>query len=211
MISESSECLYKSLDQVYQFSKRKHLTISVEKSKSVVFNQAGRVIKNHLNLNNEILEQIHSFFYLGFDVKCSGTVEYSMNILCDKTNKALRPLLCAIARIPAKSSLRLFHTFISPILLYNAENWAILSDKGIKKNFNSNTILDDTSGSKIDVVHRKHHKFIFGVSKSYRYISDWYLQQDKCVLVVVLHYRLHNSDKGQHRYHIIKGSTDITS
>lgn len=167
LISESSEGLQKSLDKVYQFSKRKHLTINVKKSKSMVFNQTGRVIKNPFNLNNEILEQVQSFCYLGFDVKCSGTVKHAMNILCDKANKALRPLLCAIARfrIPAKTSLRLFHTFISPILLYNAENWAILSDKGIK-NFSSNTILDDTAGSKIDVVHRKLLKYILGVSKS---------------------------------------------
>ena len=101
----------------------------------MVFNQAGRVIKNPFNLNNETLEQVQSFCYLGIDIKCSGTVKHPMNILCDKANKALRPLLCAIARfkIPAKTSIRLFHTFISPILLYNAENWAILSDKGIKK------------------------------------------------------------------------------
>ena len=167
LISESSEALQNSLDKVYQFTNRKHLTISVKKSKSMVFNQAGRVINNPFNLNNETLEQVQSFCYLGVDIKCSGTVKHPMNILCDKANKALRPLLCAIARfkIPAKTSIRLFHTFISPILLYNAENWAILSDKGIK-NFDNNTILDDTCGSKIDVVHRKLLKFILGVSKS---------------------------------------------
>ena len=167
LISESSEGLQKSLDKVFEFTKRKHLTISVKKSKSMVLNQAGRIINNPFNLNNEILEQVQSFCYLGIDIKCSGTVKHPMNILCDKANKALRPLLCAIARfkIPAKTSIRLFHTFISPILLYNAENWAVLSDKGIK-NFHNNTILDDTYGSKIDVVHRKLLKFILGVSKS---------------------------------------------
>ena len=168
LISESSEGLQKSLDKVYQFSKKKQLTISVNKSKSMVFNQTGRFIKYPFNLNNKILEQVQSFCYLGFDVKCSGTVKHAMNILCDKANKALRPLLCAISRfkIPARLSIKLFHTFISPILLYNAENWAILSDKGIDK-FNSKTILDNTSaGSKIDLIHRKLLKFILGVSKS---------------------------------------------
>ena len=167
LISESSEGLQKSLDNVYQFSKTKQLTISVNKSKSMVFNQIGRFIKYPFNLNNEILEQVQSFCYLGFEVKCSGTVKHAMNILCDKANKALRPLLCVISRfkIPVKLSIKLFHTFISPILLYNAENWAILSDKEIDK-FNSNTILDTTSRSKIDLIHRKLLKFILGVSKS---------------------------------------------
>ena len=90
-----------------------------------------------------------------------------MDILHDKATEALRPLICAIARfkIPVKTSIRLFHTFISPILLYNAENWSTLTDRKIQR-FNNNTILDNTSASKTDVVHRKLLKFVLGVSKS---------------------------------------------
>ena len=167
LISESSEGLQNSLDKVYQFANSKHLTISVKKSKTMTFNQAGRMINNSFTLNKEVLEHVQSFCYLGFDIKCSGTVKHAMNVLCDKANKALRPLLCAIARfrIPAKTSIRLFHTLISPIVLYNAENWTILSDKRLQ-NFNNETIMDDTTGSKVDVIHRKLLKFILGVSKS---------------------------------------------
>ena len=167
VLSASNEGLQNSLDKVYQFASTKHLTISITKSKTMTFNQTGRLIKNSYTLNGEALEQVQSFCYLGFDVKCSGIVKHAMNVLCDKATKALRPLLCAIARfnISAKTSIKIFHTLISPIILYNAENWTTLSDKLIR-NFNSKTIFDNTTVSKVDVIHRKLLKFILGVSKS---------------------------------------------
>ena len=133
----------------------------------MVFNHSGRFIRDSFTLNGVRLEPVQSFCYLGFDIKCSGTVKHAMNVLNDKGNKALRPLLCAINRfkIPVKTSIRIFHTYVSPILLYNAENWSILSDKGLLK-FNKDSIFSDTSASKTDIVHRKLLKFVLGVSKS---------------------------------------------
>ena len=78
-----------------------------------------------------------------------------MNTLHDKATKALRPLLCAIARfiIPVKTSIRLFHAYISPIILYNVENWATLTNKALN-NF-TETDLFDTANNPTEVLHRK--------------------------------------------------------
>lgn len=133
----------------------------------MIFNQTGRLEKYEFTVDSRPLETVNSFCYLGFDVKCSGTVKHAMNILNDKAKKALRPLMTAIMRfqIPAKTSIRLFHTYISPILLYNTENWSVLSDKKIR-DFNDTSLYNDTTNSKIDLTHRKLLKFILGVSKS---------------------------------------------
>ena len=58
-----------------------------------------------------------------------------MNVLNDKGRKALRHLVCAIARfnIPIKTSIKLFHTYIAPILLHNTENLSTLSDNELAK------------------------------------------------------------------------------
>ena len=167
VISTSNEGLQRCLDKINDYAKAKNLTISTEKSKTMVFNQAGKFMKNVFKIQGVALEPIQSFCYLGFNVKCSRTVKHAMNILCDKTNKALRSLLCAIARfnIPAKTSIHLFHTFISPILLYNAENWASMNNRKLQ-NFNDDTLISETSSSKIHVTHRKLLKFVLGVSKS---------------------------------------------
>ena len=133
----------------------------------MIFNTSGKFIRETFTLNGKALEPVQSFCYLEFDVKCSGIVKHAMNILNDKGNKALKPLLTAIRRfnIPFKTSIKLFHTFISAILLYNAENWTTLTDVSIHK-FNRNYLFSMTSDSKIDITHRKLIKNILGVSRS---------------------------------------------
>ena len=167
LISHSREGLQNCLNKVHEFSAGKNLTISIKKSKCMIFNQTGRLEKRIFTVNGRPLETVDSFCYLGFDVKCSGTVKHAMNILNDKAKKALRPLMNAIVKfkIPAKTSIRLFHTYISPILLYNVENWSVLTDKKIQ-NYHVTSPYVDVSTSKIDLVHRKFLKFILGVPKS---------------------------------------------
>ena len=73
--------------------------------------------------------------------------------------------MSTIARfnIPVKTTLHLFRTYISPIMLYNVENWAILNDKKIE-NFANNSIFADIADSKSDTI--KFLKYTLGVSKS---------------------------------------------
>ena len=167
ILSESKTGLQKCIDQVSNFAKIKHLTINVKKSKTMVFNITGRFIHDTFRLGDENLEPVQSFCYLGVDIKCSGTAKHSMNVLNDKGNKALRPLLSVIARfnIPVKTSINIFHTYISPILLYNTENWSTLNNKELLK-IDQDFLFSNTSSSKIDRTHRTFLKFILGVSKS---------------------------------------------
>ena len=133
----------------------------------MIFNLAGKFIRETFTFDNKVLEPVQSFCYLGVDIKCSGTMKHAMNVLNDKGCKALRPLLCAIARfnIPVKTSIRLFHTYISSILLYNTEHLSTLSDKELTK-CDNDFFFSHTSKSKIDITHRKLLKFILGVSRS---------------------------------------------
>ena len=159
--------MQKCIDNVFNFGKAKHLTINVKKSKTMVFNPTGKFIRDTFTLNDKVLEPVQTFCYLGVDIKCSGTMKHARNILNDKGSKALRPLLSAIARfnIPFNTSIRLFHTFISPILLYNTENWSAFTDNELTK-YDNNFIFLDTLASKVDITHRKLLKSIMGVSRS---------------------------------------------
>ena len=167
LLSHSSEGLQRCLNKLSCFANEKHLTISIEKSKTMIFNQTGKFHKTYFTLDGKQLEPVQTFCYLGFDLKSSGTVKHAMNILNDKAKKALQPLLCTFARfnLPVKTSLKLFNTFISPIILYNVENWAILSDRKLLK-FTDTTVFNETGDTKTDIIHRKVLKFILGVSKS---------------------------------------------
>ena len=131
LLSHSSGGLQRCLDRISGFSKDKHLTINTDKSKTMVFNQTGKFFKMYFTVDGKKIEPVQTFWYLGFDLKSSGAVTHAMNILNDKAKKALQPLLCTIARfnLPVINSLKLFHTFISPIILYHVENWATLGDR----------------------------------------------------------------------------------
>ena len=167
LLSHSSGGLQRCLDRVSGFSKDKHLTINTNKSKTMVFNQTGKFFKTYFTVDGKQIEPVQTFCYLGFDLKSSGAVTHAMNILNDKAKKALQPLLCTIARfnLPVINSLKLFHTFISPIILYNVENWATLGDRKLR-NFTDTSIFEETNDTKTDIAHRKFIKFILGVSKS---------------------------------------------
>ena len=167
IISESNDGLQNCLDKISHFSKMKDLTISVNKSKSMVFNNSGKFIRDIFIVDGKKLEPVQTFCYLGIDIKCSGTLKHALNVLNDKGNKALRPLLSVIARfnIPVKTSIKLFHTYISPILLYNCENLCTLSDKELTK-FDQNSIFSNIFKDKNDITHRKILKFTLGLSRS---------------------------------------------
>ena len=167
LISHTAKGLQTSLDKLACYAETKHLTINTKKSKTMIFNTTGKYIKDTFNINNRKLEPVNSFCYLGFELKPSGTVKYAMNTLHDKAKKALRPLLCAIARfnIPVKTSIRLFHAYISPIILYNVENWATMTDKALN-NFTETDLFDKVNDSTSDIIHRKILKYTLGLSKS---------------------------------------------
>ena len=167
ILSESKTGLQRCLDKLSKYSKTKLLTVSVKKSKTMVLNLAGRFIRDVFTLDEKELEPVQTFCYLGVDIKCSGTVKHALNVLNDKGSKALGPLLRIIARfnIPVQTSIKLFHTYIAPVLLYNTENLSSLTDKELTK-FNENFIFTNTATTKIDITHRKFLKFVLGVPRS---------------------------------------------
>jgi hypothetical protein len=167
LVSLSPEGLQRSLDKISNYAITKSLTISIKKSKSMIFNTGGRLIKTKFYINGEALEPVKSFCYLGFQVVPSGIVTHAKEVLNDKAKKALHPLLGAIAKfnLPGKLAIRLFHTYISPILLYGVENWSILSNLDIER-FEDLSLYQKTEKSITDTVHRKLLKFVLGVSKT---------------------------------------------
>ena len=133
----------------------------------MTFNKPGRLIKSEFYLNGKLLEPVNSFCYLGFEICPSGTVKSAMNTLLDKAKKAIRPLLGAIAKfdLPTSISVKLFNTYVSPIIMYNIENWGTLTEKNILK-ADEMQLFNMTNTSTVDTVHRKFLKFALGLSNS---------------------------------------------
>ncbi len=167
LVSESAKGLQSCLDRLGSYADRKSLSVSIKKSKTMIFNSSGHFIKEHFHINGSALEPVNSFCYLGFEHKPSGSMTHGANTLLDKAKKALRPLQRAIAnfQLPLNLSIRLFHTLVEPIALYNVENWSILTDKQLSK-LNAGSMFDFIDKSSLDSLHRKLLKYTLGVNKS---------------------------------------------
>ena len=63
LVSTTAEGLQYCLHATYEFSLRKELTINIEKSKTMIFSLAGRLINQSFTVNGEKLEPTHSFCY----------------------------------------------------------------------------------------------------------------------------------------------------
>lgn len=166
LASNSSSGLQNSLSKLQGFSKSIGLEISIKKTKIIIFNQAGRLLNDeNFHIDNQALEIVQTFCYLGFDVRASGCVSAALTNLYEKARKAMRPLLGVISRfnIPVKTSIKLFDTYIAPIALYTCENWLVFGNKKIET-FSGTTIFD--CDLKLDLLHRRFLRFIMGVSKS---------------------------------------------
>ena len=167
LLSQSRPGLQNCLNKLHQFTETKGLTISIDKSKTIIFNTTGKREKESFTLNETKLESVQSFCYLGFEVKASGTVTHALNTMHDKANKAMRPLLCAISKfnIPVKTSISLFHALIAPIILYGAENWSTLSEKKLHS-LTLDSAFDNNNKSKVNTIHKKFLKYILGIHRS---------------------------------------------
>ena len=144
---------------------KKHLTISIDKSKTMIFNKTGKKLRG-FKVGDDKLEPVQTFCYLGYEINASGSCSAAVNSLYEKAVKAMQPLLRTISsfNIPLETAIRLFNTYIVPIMLYNVENWGEMTTNNIQKftaNFWSNTI--DAKASNLQ---RKFLKYVMGVSRS---------------------------------------------
>ena len=122
----------------------------------MVFNARGHFIKEHFHIKGKALEPVNTFCYLGFEIKSSGTMQHGASILVDKASKAVRPLQRVIAnfRLPFGLSIKLFHTLIEPIALYNVENWSTLTDTQLEK-LSIESVFSLIDKTPLDFLHRK--------------------------------------------------------
>ena len=117
LISESAIGLQNSLNILSCYCDKWNLTVNLDKTKSMIFNKAGR------KLNRESF----LYKYLGIISKPSGIFTNAVEILCKKATKSLfciRQLLIS-EKSNISTHLKLFQTCVKPILAYCSEIWSL--------------------------------------------------------------------------------------
>ena len=85
----------------------------------MIFNSNGKSHCNHFKFNNNILETVKTYCYLGVSIKYTGDISCTMNSLMEKGRKAWFKIKKSVSlNNPCKMLEKLFDSLIVPILLY---------------------------------------------------------------------------------------------
>ena len=126
ILSTSEKGLQCSINKLQAYCQRWKLSINPSKSKAMCFTKQSKKQTVKVKLDDDILEQVDTYNYLGFEITCCGSFKNAQAVLCNKGMKAmykLRKLLCDVNLTP-DVCLKLFDQLIKPICLYGAEIWS---------------------------------------------------------------------------------------
>ena len=110
------------------------LTVNTKKTKCVIFNPTGwgplRFPKIRFKINNQLLENVDRYTYLGLVFKPSGAVDTAAKELLSKANRAyfsLSSLLFENKKMKVDRAIDLFDSLVTPVSLYSSQFWSVLS------------------------------------------------------------------------------------
>ena len=153
LLSESEDGLNKMLKSMESYCIQNELTVNTDKNKCMIFNKTGRLIRKTFTFNNNTLEIVRSYKYLGFLVTPSGEINSGLNDLRDRAMKAffkLKDSMCSAFHRHIDIKIHLSDTLIKPILLYASDFWGCLKPP---------------SNNPIEKLHHMACKHILGVQK----------------------------------------------
>ena len=141
------------LKMIAQYCDANKLTINCKKTKCIIFNKTGRLLREKFFLNGTALENVRQYKYLGFLFTPSGEILSGLQDLRDRACKAFLAIKGKMGEAfnqDVKTALNLYESMIKPILTYASDYWGCLK---LPKN------------NPIEVFHMKVLKQILGVQK----------------------------------------------
>ena len=137
LFSESEEGLRKMLKTMERYCEKNELTLNTDKTKCMIFNKTGKLLRTPFYYNNKKLENVNKFKYLGFLLTPSGEINSGMKDLRDRALKGFFKLKNDMGEsfhLNVKVTLHLFDSLIKPILMYMSDFWGGLKAPKEKDN-----------------------------------------------------------------------------
>lgn len=127
--------LQAQLDKIYDYSLKWGLKVNVNKTKVCVFEKRRTDHNNVFFINNENIEIVDNFTYLGVKFSYTGNLLNAVKSLSDQALKAYHNLMFIFDRVKLdiKTKLQLFNSMVVPILLYGSEIWGVYNFKEVDK------------------------------------------------------------------------------
>ena len=129
LLSESEDGLNILLGELKEYSDLNQLKVNTDKTKCMIFNRTGRLIRRNFYLGSTKLENVRSYKYLGLTITPSGEIRTALDDLRSRALKAymaLKNKLGVCFRDHVDDTIGLFDAMIKPILLYGSDFWGSL-------------------------------------------------------------------------------------
>ena len=134
VMSTTETGLQRSINKTVEHFTKLGLTVNKKKTKCVIFNPSGwgpsRFPKIKFHIDNQLLENVDHYTYLGVMFKPSGSVDMAVKELLVKANRAyfsLSSLLYENKKMKIDRSVELFDSLVTPVSLYASQFWSVLS------------------------------------------------------------------------------------
>jgi hypothetical protein len=168
LLSTTKVGLQNKLNKLSTYCKQWALDINVEKTKVVIFAKHDPIISNRFTYDNDVLEIVDSYKYLGIFFHKSGKMDLAQDHLAKQGNKACYSLKRTLysENLRTDVATKLFDSLITPILLYGSEIWfPFVAGKSEEASFIS--FFDDCLSTKFphEKVHLQYCRSILGVHK----------------------------------------------
>ena len=124
LFAKSEKKLQDMIDAIYRYCIDNKLTINTDKTKCMIFNKTGRLLRDKFYLGDTELENVRSYKYLGFVFTPSGEINSGLQDLRDRVLKAfmkLKKQLGTYFNQNVDITLSLIDSLIKPILLYSSD------------------------------------------------------------------------------------------
>ena len=161
LLSETEKGLQDLLNKLSEYCEENELTINIDKTKIMIFNKTGRLIRRDFFMDNEKIENVREYKYLGLLFTPSGEIKSALDDLRARALKAYWGLKGKLGTFFSKhviETMHLFDTLVRPILTYASDFWGCL------KVPNNNPIEN---------VHTMFCKHLLGVNKSTTNYGVW--------------------------------------
>ena len=167
IMSETAEGLQRCLDRLKVYSDQWLLHINTDKTKVMIFNKPGKLIKGQYSIGLDTIDTVNSYTYLGIVFRTSGNFSDAMNMLSQKASKAMFKLSHSLYQLnlPPSTSCYLFDTLVRPISTYGCETWGAFlgtKDKVFNINHEKYSLFDEPCFEKLDI---KFSKTVLGVHR----------------------------------------------
>lgn len=125
LLASSAEQLQQSVNSLHEFCSKWHLIVNIDKTKVM---KIGDKSQCSIYYNGKQIEEITSFKYLGHSISNNSNIHIKMtNYLVTQAQKAIFALQgdtkISLGYKTPQLSLKMFDTYILPILEYNSELW----------------------------------------------------------------------------------------